>query len=530
MINGRGLTRRQKCDALTEREERTRRASGFRLSSAAQTRSGGGLSMERLSSLLSTLKTVHPDTVEHEYNVVRSQSLQIKRELNLTSQVGALKENIKKNRYKDILPYDQTRVVLSQQTADAHSDYINASFIKGASGDCRYIACQGPLSSTLTDFWRMIWQHHIKVIVMACREIEMGKRKCECYWAAALQPVVFGPFTVRCQGETKPNKDVVVRNLTVSYQQETQSVIQYQYTSWPDHDVPSDTAGILDLLDRARSSCGADPSPLLIHCSAGCGRTGVICALDYIHDLLVATIPKGFSILKVVLELRKQRPSAVQTQDQYQFIFSAVIHMLERFLQKSDQLYWKQQEVKKLEKEASTPAAFSINRYRPAERQTARFTPRSSRKSAMNDTYAVVNKPKKAQRIPSDPAHSSMVTSSDGIRMLPPSHEYDNDFPEVSAAPLYSTVKPRVKPPNLKLSTSPVYDIAVPAGQSSKGSDCQLVSAGCVSAGDDDYEDVSSSVRDVSSICSPGGIGFNCRVQKPRGPRDPPVQWCRLER
>uniref|UniRef100_A0A3P9N0I1 protein-tyrosine-phosphatase n=1 Tax=Poecilia reticulata TaxID=8081 RepID=A0A3P9N0I1_POERE len=289
--------------------------------------------------LLSALKAVDPAAVEQEYQVVRSQSLQLKKRHGLTTEVGSLKDNAKKNRYKDILPYDQTRVVLSLQTSGSDSDYINASFVQGASGDCRYIASQAPLSSTLTDFWRMIWQHKIKVIVMACREVEMGKRKCECYWAAPHQSAAFGPFTVTTQVESRPNQDVVVRTLVVCYQQDVHSLVQFQYLSWPDHDVPYETAGILDLLDRARSSQGAESSPVLVHCSAGCGRTGVVCALDYIHDLLVTKkITEDFSVLDLVLELRRQRPSAVQTKDQYGFIFSAAASMLERFLP-GDRLY-----------------------------------------------------------------------------------------------------------------------------------------------------------------------------------------------
>ncbi|KAF3861017.1 hypothetical protein F7725_001272 [Dissostichus mawsoni] len=187
---------------------------------------------------------------------------------------------------------DQSRVVLSLLTADTDSDYINASFIKGGSSDCRYIASQAPLSSTLTDFWRMIWQHDVKVIVMACREVEMGR---------------------------------VTRALT-----------QYQFLSWPDHDVPYEAEGVLDLLQRARESQGTHTSPLLVHCSAGCGRTGVICALDYIHDLLVTkNLTADFSIMEIVLELRKQRPSSVQTKEQYQFISTTVAFMFERFLQQS---------------------------------------------------------------------------------------------------------------------------------------------------------------------------------------------------
>ncbi|MEQ2179650.1 hypothetical protein GOODEAATRI_027326 [Goodea atripinnis] len=125
---------------------------------------------------------------------------------------------------------------------------------------------------------------------MACRETEMGKRKCECYWAAPHQSAAFGPFTITTQVEKRYNEDIVVRTLTVSYQQDAHSVIQFQYLSWPDHDVPYETAGVLDLLEQARRSRGADTSPVLIHCSAGCGRTGVICALDYIYDLLVTKV------------------------------------------------------------------------------------------------------------------------------------------------------------------------------------------------------------------------------------------------
>uniref|UniRef100_A0AAX7W5K9 protein-tyrosine-phosphatase n=1 Tax=Astatotilapia calliptera TaxID=8154 RepID=A0AAX7W5K9_ASTCA len=429
--------------------------------------------MELLPSLLSRLKTVDSRTVDQEYSMVRSRSLGYKKELGLTSEAGALKENIKKNRYKDILPYDQSRVELSLPTTDSNSDYINASFIKGATGDCKYIGCQGPLSSTVTDFWRMIWQYNVKVIVMACREIEMGKRKCECYWAAAQQSASFGPFTVSNQEETHPNEDIVVRNLTVTFQQASRSVIQYQFLSWPDHDVPYETAGVLDMLERARSSRGANVSPLLIHCSAGCGRTGVICALDYIHDLLVTKkITPEFSILNIVLELRRQRPSTVQTKDQFQFIYTAAISMFEQFLQTS-----KEQVYSTLQTKKTTTAASSSN------------------------------------------------------RTMPTSHHYDNDPKSVSAAPIYSTVKPRAKQQSLPPSVTPIYDIASPTGQKpGEGSDYQLVAAEKSSMDCNDYEDFSSSVSDVTSFCSPGSIGFNCRIQKPRGPRDPPAEWTRVER
>ncbi|KAM4563794.1 tyrosine-protein phosphatase non-receptor type 18 isoform 2-T2 [Odontesthes bonariensis] len=476
--------------------------------------------MELLPSLLSALKAADPGTLDQEFNMVRSQAVTLKRELGVRTEAGALKQNIKKNRYKDILPYDRSRVVLSLPTSDSDSDYINASFIRGAAGDRQHIACQGPLSCTLTDFWRMIWQFDVKVIVMACREIEMGKRKCERYWAAAHQSASFGPFTVS-SGETQPNEDMVIRTMSVTFQQDTRSLTQYQFLSWPDHDVPYETSGVLDLLDRARTSQGADTSPLLVHCSAGCGRTGVICALNYIHDLLVTKqIKKDFSILEIVLELRRQRPSAVQTKDQYQFIFTAAVSMLERFLQASNhQLYSNLPEPEKPKTRSTAARVSSANRL--------------SQQVDMNDTYAVVNKSKPPQLPPSDPAYSMVANprSSSGARTLPPSHHYDNDTAGASAAPIYSTVKPRANQHSLPLSATPIYDIAEPANHRPReGPEYTLVSADHLTAADDDYEDLSSSVSEVTGFCSPGGIGFNCRVQKPRGPRDPPAEWSRLER
>uniref|UniRef100_A0A665TQH1 protein-tyrosine-phosphatase n=1 Tax=Echeneis naucrates TaxID=173247 RepID=A0A665TQH1_ECHNA len=419
-------------------------------------------------------------------SVVRSHTMSLKRDLGLTTEVGALKENVKKNRYKDILPYDQSRVVLSL-TTDSDSDYINASFIKGAAADKKYIASQGPLSSTVVDFWRMIWQHDVKV---------SHTKKCECYWAPVHQSATFGPFTVHCVRAKRSHIYQMIIKFLLCYANENRSVIQYQFLSWPDHDIPNNTAGVLDLLENIRSSQRAHSSPLLIHCSAGCGRTGVICALDYINDLLVTKqITSDFSIMKIVLELRRQRPSAVQT---------------------------------KVGLEQT-----NIHPYFPLCR--------SSKLIDMNDTYAVVNKPKQSHPPSPSPTYSTMAPATS------------------TSAPIYSSVQPRGKPQSILLSATPIYDTATPASHRlgdallpNNNRDYQLVSgnnqslslnlvlhsglknsllpAEGFSKTDDDYEEFSSSVTDVSNICSPGGIGFNCRIQKPRGPRDPPAEWSRLER
>lgn len=479
--------------------------------------------MELLPSLLTALRTVEAETLEHDYNVVRSKSSMTKK--SLSAEAGAQKDNVKKNRYKDILPYDDTRVVLSLQTAHTDSDYINASFIKGATADKSYIAAQAPLSSTVCDFWRMIWQHDVKVIVMACREIEMGKRKCECYWAEVRQSASFGPFTVYSQGETRPNEDMVIRTLTVTYLQDSRSVTQYQFLSWPDHDVPYEATGVLDLLQRVRSIQRTHQSPLLIHCSAGCGRTGVICALDYIHDLVVTKqITADFNIMRIVLELRRQRPSAVQTKDQYRFIFTATACMLEGFLQADgSQLYSNITQLKKLRPERTSASTSSAKRY--------------SRQTDMNDTYAVINKPKQPHPPVTSPAYSQVAPPRDvnRSRATPTSHHYDNDA-GAAAGPIYSAVKPRTKPPSMPHSATHIYDVATPSnarqgeGPVSLGNSTEYHLVAADRPTDDDYEDVSPTVMDATGFNVPGGIGFNCRIQKPRGPRDPPAEWSRLER
>ncbi|XP_029689296.1 tyrosine-protein phosphatase non-receptor type 18 isoform X3 [Takifugu rubripes] len=469
--------------------------------------------MELLPSLLSTLKAVDPKAVKEEYSVVCSQTLVLKSKLGLTCEVGAIQENVKKNRYKDVLPYDQSRVVLSLPVADCDSDYINASFIQGATKNRSYIASQGPLSSTVTDFWRMIWQYDVKVIVMACREVEMGKKKCQRYWTPLHQSAAFGPFTVCNEEEASPTDETVVRTLRVTYNQDTRSVVQYHFLSWPDHDVPSEAQGVLSLLELARTTQGTHTSPLLVHCSAGCGRTGVICALDYIHDLLVTKqIAADFSIMKVVLELRKQRTTAVQTKDQYLFIFRAVTSMFECFLRTSGPLYSNLSELQK-PKNKTTRRPSTTNR----SPEPSRLPVCLLSQAAMNDTYAVVNKSKHSQPKPS----ANAATRSPS----PSSHHYDNNLGE---AALYSTIKPRAKRAAMPIHTASANEMDGERCASLGNDDFHLTSAQGAASTDSEYEVLSSSDAQASSVCSPGHLGFNCRVQKPRGPRDLPAGWRQL--
>lgn len=454
-----------------------------------------------LSSLLLAVDNVDQNAIEQEFAVLRSQSTTWKK--CQRSEIGALKENTKKNRYKDILPYDDSRIVLTLRTSESDGDYINASKIQGPLSDV-CIAAQAPLNSTLRDFWRMIWEYQIQVVVMACREFEMAKKKCEIYWAPLNKTIAFGPFTVHCQGESCPTDDIIVRELQVSFQQEVRAVTQLQFLSWPDHDVPYEASGVLDLLHRVQALQKPSPdrvrSPKLVHCSAGCGRTGVICALAQIYQLLThQKLTSDFSIMRIVMEIRRQRPSAVQTKDQYRFIYTATSCLFRWFLQKnsSAQIYYNLPQPKK-PKNRSVDAVAKNSRSQPKE---------------MEVTYAVVNKKVATPQSPALPRKTDVT------------HHYDNE--SGSSGPVYSVVRPRAKP---RPSDAHLYDLATPTSSDVTPLYHLLSASEAVSEADDDYEDFTPSASECSSLPPSNGIGFNKRVSKPRGPRDPPAEWSRLER
>ncbi|XP_039605231.1 tyrosine-protein phosphatase non-receptor type 22-like isoform X2 [Polypterus senegalus] len=269
-----------------------------------------------------------------EFARLKRQSAKYKTEKTFPSKCGELPEHIKKNRYKDILPFDHSRVKLSLITSDKDTDYINASFIKGVYGPKAYIATQGPLPDTILDFWRMIWEYNVQVIVMACREFEMGRKKCEIYWSPPSEGSFHcGPFSVLCLSEEKKN-DYIVRVLKATLQTEHHIIYQLHYVNWPDHDVPSSITSILEMIWEMRSYQEDDLIPICVHCSAGCGRTGAICAIDYTWKLLRdGIVPENFSIYDLIQEMRMQRPSLVQTKEQYELVYISVKHLFEKHLE-----------------------------------------------------------------------------------------------------------------------------------------------------------------------------------------------------
>ncbi|XP_069617869.1 tyrosine-protein phosphatase non-receptor type 22 isoform X1 [Ranitomeya imitator] len=276
-------------------------------------------------------KRAKSEEFANDFMHLKRQSAKYKTDNNYTTRAAERPENFKKNRYKDILPFDHSRVELSLITSDEDTDYINASFIKGVYGPRAYIATQGPLPHTVVDFWRMIWEYNTGIIVMACMEFEMGKKKCERYWAeVGCEVLQCGPFSITCTKEEK-KMDYVIRLLAITHGNEIRIVYQIHYKNWPDHDVPSSVKHILEMIQDIRLLQKDDSPPICIHCSAGCGRTGVICTIDYIWRLLKdQIIPVNFSIYSIIQEMRTQRSSLVQTKEQYELVYSAVIHLFKQ--------------------------------------------------------------------------------------------------------------------------------------------------------------------------------------------------------
>ncbi|XP_063481820.1 tyrosine-protein phosphatase non-receptor type 22 isoform X18 [Symphalangus syndactylus] len=269
-------------------------------------------------------KKINKEEFANEFLKLKRQSTKYKADKTYPTTVAEKPKNIKKNRYKDILPYDYSRVELSLITSDEDSSYINANFIKGVYGPKAYIATQGPLSTTLLDFWRMIWEYSVLIIVMACMEYEMGKKKCERYWAEPGEmQLEFGPFSVSCEAE-KRKSDYIIRTLKVKFNSETRTIYQFHYKNWPDHDVPSSIDPILELVWDVRCYQEDDSVPICIHCrytcihatvifhfSAGCGRTGVICAIDYTW-ILLKDGEQYELVYNAVLELFKRQMDVIR--------------------------------------------------------------------------------------------------------------------------------------------------------------------------------------------------------------------------
>ncbi|NXW73355.1 PTPRO phosphatase, partial [Hirundo rustica] len=246
-----------------------------------------------------------------------------------------------KNRYTNILPYDFSRVRLVSMNEEEGSDYINANYIPGYNSPQEYIATQGPLPETRNDFWKMVLQQKSQIIVMLTQCNEKRRVKCDHYWPFTEDPVAYGDITVEMLSEEE-HTDWVYRSFRISYADEVQDVMHFNYTAWPDHGVPTTNAAesILQFVQMVRQKSAKAKGPMVIHCSAGVGRTGTFIALDrllqHIRD------HEFVDILGLVSDMRSYRMSMVQTEEQYIFIHQCVQLMWQKKKQQfciSDVIY-----------------------------------------------------------------------------------------------------------------------------------------------------------------------------------------------
>ncbi|XP_026916050.2 tyrosine-protein phosphatase non-receptor type 13 isoform X5 [Acinonyx jubatus] len=247
--------------------------------------------------------------------------------------IGQTKENRRKNRYKNILPYDATRVPLGDE-----GGYINASFIKIPVGkeEFVYIACQGPLPTTVGDFWQMIWEQKSTVIAMMTQEVEGEKIKCQRYWPNILGKTTMVSDRLRLAlVRMQQLKGFVVRAMSLEDIQtgETRHISHLNFTAWPDHDTPSQPDDLLTFISYMRHIHKS--GPIITHCSAGIGRSGTLICIDVVLGLISQDL--DFDISDLVRCMRLQRHGMVQTEDQYIFCYQVILYVLTRLQAKEEQ-------------------------------------------------------------------------------------------------------------------------------------------------------------------------------------------------
>lgn len=253
-----------------------------------------------------------------------------------STETGKLEKNMRKNRYSDVLPYDLNRVLLKETASATGTDYINASYIRDHDPkNPSYIATQGPLLQTVPDFWQMVWEQGVVVIVNLTKLSDLGLPQCHRYWPEEQQPIVtYRIYEVHLVSEHIWCEDYLVRSFYLKNLQtsETRTVTQFHFLSWPDLNVPSTPKPLLEFRRKVNKCFRGRASPVVVHCSGGVGRTGTYILIDMVLNKMMRGA-KEIDIAATVEHLRDQRPSMVKTKAQFEFALTAVAEEVNAILQ-----------------------------------------------------------------------------------------------------------------------------------------------------------------------------------------------------
>ncbi|XP_061185094.1 receptor-type tyrosine-protein phosphatase alpha-like [Saccostrea echinata] len=250
------------------------------------------------------------------YNIFQSEykAIPYGEQIGISCTIGKEERHLEKNRFKSVYPYDHSRISLR----DTQDDYIHANYIQNVNNEKTYIASQGPKKNTIDDFWAMVYQENVSVIVMLTNLVEGKKKKCEKYWPERGIDALHGQIRVHFVNE-KQYANYIIRSFRIYKSQQSDTsrkVTQFHYTQWPDHGVPDPISLVLFHKHVRRALEKANIKwPLLVHCSAGIGRSGTFIALDALHQQGLNT--GVINVAEYVSKMREDRMNMVQNVDQY---------------------------------------------------------------------------------------------------------------------------------------------------------------------------------------------------------------------